>query len=152
AGRFALAFLIAAALSLGAVGAVLWLEGDLLRSLNAALTLSDWQAWKIPTTEGFWLGASGTGLHWAYRLPVFIAYLTFVLITIFWPAPKNLAHVLALSTAAIVGIQFWDADQGGVYVLWYLPFLLLVVFRPNLAERVPPKLPSQEFWLIRLCR
>src|SRR5262249_50782508 len=87
-----------------------------------------------------------------YRLPVFIAYLTFVLLTAFWPAPKNLAHVLALSTAAIIGIQFWDADQGGVYVLWYLPFLLLVVFRPNLSERVPPQPSGDTSWLVRLGR
>lgn len=152
AGRFTLAFSSAAALSLGIVGAVLWAEGDLRQSVNQALTLSDWQAWKIPTTEGFWLGLSGTGLHWAYRLPVFVAYLTFVLATAFWPAPKNLAHVLALSTAALIGIQFWHADQGGVYVLWYLPFLLLMVFRPNLTERVPPLPASKTFWFVRLGR
>ena len=34
--------------------------------------------------------------------------------------------------------QFWYSHQGGVYVLWYLPLLLLVVFRPRLASVTPP--------------
>ena len=57
--------------------------------------------------------------------------------TAFWPTPKNLAHVIALSAAVLIGIQFWYAEQGGIYVLWYLPFLLVLVFRPNLLDRRP---------------
>ena len=68
---------------------------------------------------------------------MFIAYVTFVLATAFWPAPKNLAHVLALSAAVLIGTQLWYGDRGGIYVLWYLPFLLLVIFRPNLAACQP---------------
>jgi hypothetical protein len=71
-----------------------------------------------------------------------VAYVAFVLTTFFWPAPKNLAHVLALSAAALVGIQFWYTDQGGQYVLWYLPLLLLLVFRPNLSASQPPPQPE----------
>jgi hypothetical protein len=77
------------------------------------------------------------GVNWVYRIPVFIAYVTFVLATAFWPAPKNLAHVLALSAAVLIGTQLWYGDRGGIYVLWYLPFLLLVIFRPNLAACQP---------------
>ena len=152
AGRFAGAFLLAAGLSLAATGTILWLQGELYPSLHSALTLSDWQAWKVPTTESFWQGPSGTGVHWAYRIPVFIAYLAFVLTTMFWPMPKNLAHVLALSAAVLIGLQFWYADQGGVYVLWYLPLLLLLVFRPNLADRRPAPIPAETDWLRRLGR
>jgi hypothetical protein len=75
-----------------------------------------------------------------------------VLTTAFWPAPKNLAHVLALSAAVLIGIQFWYADQGGVYILWYLPLLLLLVFRPNLSDRTPPPLDPETDWLARLGR
>src|SRR5262249_28464512 len=58
---------------------------------------------------------------------------------------KNLAHVLALSAAVLVGMQFWYADQGGVYILWYLPLLLLLVFRLNLSDRCPlPILPETD--------
>ncbi|HEV3085548.1 MAG TPA: hypothetical protein VGY66_37690, partial [Gemmataceae bacterium] len=86
---------------------------------------------------------------WAYRLPVFIAYLAVVATTLFWPRPKNLAHLLALSVAVILGIQFWYADRGGVYVLWYLPFLLLLVFRPNLSDREPAAIVPEKDWLTR---
>ena len=106
-----------------------------------------WQPWKVPDTESFW-----TGIHSAYRIPVFVAYVVFLLATPVWPWPKNLAHVLALSTATIIGIQFWFADQGGVYVLWYLPLLVLLAFRPNLAERRAPEINSDTDWLTRLRR
>jgi hypothetical protein len=72
--------------------------------------------------------------------------------TAFWPAPKNLAHVLALTAAVLIGIQFWYADQGGMYVLWYLPLLLLLVFRPNLSDRLPPLIQPETDWLSRLLR
>ena len=85
-----------------------------------------------PTARGVW-----QGVYWVYRLPVFIAYIAFVVTTLFWPAPKNLGHVIALSAAVLIGIQFWCADNGGVYVLWYLPFLLLLAFRPNLSAAQP---------------
>jgi hypothetical protein len=126
----------------------LWVDGELARSLHSALALSDWQPWRVPgpETQGFW-----TGIPWAwvYRMPVFIAYLALVAATVFWPAPKNLAHVLALSAALLIGIQFWYADQGGAYVLWYLPFLLLLVFRPNLTDRQPAPIAPQTDWLAR---
>jgi hypothetical protein len=148
AGRFSGAFVLAAGLSLAVTATILWVNGDLARSLQSTLALSDWQPWKKPTTEaeGLW-----QGVYWAYRIPVFIAYLASVITTAFWPAPKNLAHVLALSAAVLIGIQFWYADQGGVYVLWYLPLLLLLVFRPNLADRQPPPIPVETDWLAR-CR
>jgi hypothetical protein len=90
-------------------------------------------------------------VHWAYRIPVFIAYLAFVITTAFWPAPKNLGHVISLSAAVLIGIQFWYADHGGVYVLWYLPLLTLLVFRPNLSDRRAAPIQPETDWLAR-CR
>jgi hypothetical protein len=149
AGRFTGAFILASGLSLAVTATILWVNGDLARSLQSTLALSDWQPWKKPTTEaeGLW-----QGVYWAYRIPVFIAYLALVVTTAFWPAPKNLAHVLALSAAVLIGIQFWYADQGGVYVLWYLPLLLLLVFRPNLADRQPLPIIPETDWLARFGR
>lgn len=146
AGRFVGAVVCAAGICLAVIALILWIDGDLARSIQAALSLSDWQAWRPPSpaVQGFW-----TGVHWVYRLPVFIAYLAMVLGTLFWPAPKNLAHVIALSAAAIIGIQLWFADQGGVYVLWYLPLMLLLVFRPNLSDRTAPALDPEHDWLRR---
>ncbi len=147
AGRFSGAFVLSALISLVIASWFLLEESNLLAGLQSTLNLAEWQAWKVPTTEGFW-----KGIHSAYRIPVFIAYLAFVVTTLFWPSPKNLAHLLALSGAVLIGIQFWYADQGGVYVLWYLPILMLLVFRPNLADRQPPAIQSETDWLFRLGR
>lgn len=149
AGRFLGAALVAASVSLAVVGLLLWLDGDLPARLQSALNLSDWQPWKQPTAEGFWTRVAWA---WAYRLPVFIAFMTFVLATAFWPMPKNLAHLLALSAAVLIGIQFWYANQGGLYVLWYLPLVLLLVFRPNLADRQPPRIDPENDHLARVGR
>lgn len=147
AWRFAGAFVLSALISLVVASLFLLDETNVLAGLQSTLNLAEWQAWKVPTTDGFW-----KGIHWAYRIPVFIAFLAFVVTTLFWPAPKNLAHLLALSAAVLIGIQFWYADQGGVYVLWYLPYLTLMVFRPNLADRQPLPIPMETDWLYRLGR
>jgi hypothetical protein len=146
-GRFLLAFLLIGGVCLAGVGLVLWLNGELDSTLRQTRNDAAWQAWKVPTQESFW-----TGVHWAYRIPVFIAYLVFVLTTAFWPSPKNLGQVIALSAAILIGIQFWYGDQGGVYVLWYVPLLLLLVFRPNLQDRLPDLVPPGEGWIRRLAR
>src|SRR5207247_9645538 len=98
--------------------------------------------WTLPTAEGIW-----RDIHWAYRIPVFIVFLAFVGVTAFWPAPKNLGHVIALSAAILIGMQFWYADKGGQYVLWYLPLLLLLMFRPNLSDRRPFPIVTQTDWV-----
>lgn len=151
AGRFTGAFVLTAGICLAALATVLWTDGRLGRNVYSALSLADWQPWVEPTpdVEGFWTGVRWA---WAYRLPVAVAFLAVVATTVLWPTPKDLAHVLALSAAVLLGIQFWYADQGGVYVLWYLPLLLLLVFRPNLADRQPPVIPSETDWLIRARR
>jgi hypothetical protein len=147
AGRFAGAVLLALAVCFLYVAFIMWLDGDLVRRIQETLAQSDWQPWKTTVvTEGFWTDMRWA---WAYRLPVFIAFLALVATTLFWPRPKNLAHLLALSVAVILGIQFWYADRGGVYVLWYLPFLLLLVFRPNLSDREPAAIVPEKDWLTR---
>jgi hypothetical protein len=148
AWRFLGGFALAAGICLAVLGLVLWFNNNLAPSIQSVLSLSDWQPWKQPVdTRGFW-----TGVHWAYRLPVFIAYIAFVGVTMLWPVPKNLAHLLALSAALLVGVQFWYADQGGVYVLWYLPLMLLMVFRPNLADRQAVPISTENDWMYRLGR
>ena len=49
----------------------------------------------------------------SFRLPVLIAYLALVIFTMFWPADKNLAELIALSAALLVASQFWYLDKGG---------------------------------------
>ncbi|MBL8794971.1 MAG: hypothetical protein JNM56_13765 [Planctomycetia bacterium] len=147
AGRFSVAFLLAAALGGSITGLVLWLGGPPADELVSALPLGGWQQSVPRGTEGFW-----AGVHLAYRIPVFVVYLAFATATLFWPRPKNLAHLVALSAALLLGVQFWYADRGGSYVLWYLPLLLLLVFRPNLTERQPTAIHPDADWLHRLGR
>jgi hypothetical protein len=144
-GRFLLSFLLALTVTLFAIGLALWLNDELEEAIRNAMDSAAWQPWKIPTTtEGFW-----TGVHWAYRIPVFLLFLSFVITTMFWPSPKNLAHVIALCAAVFISLQWWCADQGGVYILWYMPLLLLLVFRPNLQDRVAMPIVPETDWLTR---
>jgi hypothetical protein len=149
AGRFTAAVALMAGLCLAVIGCILWSEGGLPPSLQSVLVFTSRPPWiePRPGCASFW-----TGVHWAYCLPVFVAYVAFVCTTAFWPLPKNLAHLLALSAAVLIGIQFWYPDQGGIYVLWYLPLLLLLVFRPNLADRFPLPIHRDTDWLFRLGR
>jgi uncharacterized membrane protein len=154
--RFLVSFVCSAGLGLACLGGLLWINGELPPSLQSDWTRFDWQPWKIPdpATPGFWQDIPServARMPAAYRVPVFICAMVLVLLSTFWPAPKNLAHTLALSAAALISIQFWYADRGGIYVLWFLPLLLLVVFRPNLSAALPPPLVPDD-WVARLSR
>jgi hypothetical protein len=90
----------------------------------------DWSALRFQGGEGlgFWLLYDA-----AYRIPVFATFcISLVMLTI-WPLEKNLEHLLAHSAAIIVATQFWYPNEGGIYILWYLPLVLTVVFRPRLS-------------------
>jgi hypothetical protein len=142
AGRFLCAWALSLGLCLATFAVVLGDSDALLAAFREGLAV--WLPWGEPATESFW-----TGIHAAYRLPVFIAYFAFVLATAVWPSPKNLARLLALSAATLIGLQLWYADQGGVYVLWYVPLLLLLAFRPNLQDHRPPPIVAETDWLGR---
>jgi hypothetical protein len=83
-------------------------------------------------------------------MPIFVIFVGFVVIATVWPSPKNLSHLIALSAAILIGIQFWHGDRGGLYVLWYLPLLVLMVFRPNLSLAEPPRLEPGSGFVARL--
>jgi hypothetical protein len=131
-GRFTAWFFTALGLSVGIIAAVMWWDGWLTSGLTWA-GVSDWLPWKRATNESLW-----TGVHGAYRLPIFVLYVGFVAAVTIWPSPKDVSHLVALSAAVLIGVQFWHADRGGVYVLWYLPLLLLMIFRPSLTGLSPP--------------
>ncbi|MBL9123165.1 MAG: hypothetical protein JNG90_06000, partial [Planctomycetaceae bacterium] len=65
-----------------------------------------------------------------------------------WPARKNLGTLLSCSAAVMLGTQFWHGQEGGLYIAWYLPMLLLTIFRPNLEDRVALSVLG-ESWLTR---
>ena len=67
-----------------------------------------------------------------------IAYFALVAMSSVFPVRKNLGELIALSAALLVAGQFWYLDEGGTLILLYLPLVLLMVFRPNLANKMPP--------------
>ncbi len=81
-----------------------------------------------------------TGL-WAsmptyYRIPIIAFYLVICFGLSLWPLQKNLATLIACSALLMLGVQFWMGNLGGLYMGWYLPLLILTLFRPNLEDRV----------------
>lgn len=99
------------------------------------LTQMDWSIFSVHDREnqGFW------SIYPAqYRISVFAAFLALIGVLTIWPQKKDLGHLIASSTAIIMAVQFWYPDQAGVYVLWYLPLFLMVVFRPWLTHLLPP--------------
>jgi hypothetical protein len=85
-----------------------------------------------PRYDSFWKSIDSS-----FRLPVLIVYLALVLVTMIWPARKNLAELIALSAALLVASQFWYLDKGGTLVMLYLPLAIAMMFRPTLAVRRP---------------
>ena len=135
----ALALVVAAAcgtLGLLAPGVAGWAQAMEARSPAEVGLIPDLEA---PAASGFW-----AGIEPSYRLPVLIVYLALVLGTAFWPAEKDLGALIALSAALLVASQFWYLGPGGTLVVLYLPLVLLMMFRPNLATKRPALLPPRE--------
>jgi uncharacterized membrane protein len=82
-------------------------------------------------STGFWQDADYLSV---YRLPIMVAYGIMVVLMTLFPKRRTVETLLAQSTAVIIGTQLWFTQQGGVYLLWYLPLLLMVVFRPRLMQ------------------
>jgi hypothetical protein len=80
------------------------------------------------STGSFWVSIDAS-----FRLPVLIGYLALVILTMFWPAEKNVAELIALSAALLVASQFWYLDKGGTLVMLYLPLAIAMMFRPTIA-------------------
>ncbi len=97
------------------------------------------------TFTGFW---SFELLHPAYRAAVLAAFFALCGSLTLWPAQKNLGTLMSCSAAVMLGTQFWMAHGGGLYIAWYLPLMLLTVFRPNLEDRVAMTVLG-EGWFIK---
>jgi hypothetical protein len=87
------------------------------------------------------LGTSHASGFWTqhapvFRIPVMAAFVALCASLALWPAQKNLGTLLSCSAAVMLGAQFWHMPQGGLYMAWYLPLLILTVFRPNLEDRM----------------
>ncbi|MDR2169218.1 MAG: DUF2029 domain-containing protein [Planctomycetaceae bacterium] len=71
-----------------------------------------------------------------YRVPVLACFFAVCFGMLLWPLHKHLATLLSCSTIIMVGTQFWQLHQGGLYIAWFIPLLILTVFRPNLEDRI----------------
>lgn len=97
--------------------------------------------------RGVWDSRLG-GWSGYYRIPVLAAFIALASSMALWPAQKNLGTLLSCSAAVMVATQFWHGYGGGTYIAWYLPLLLLTIFRPNLEDRVALTVLT-EGWLPR---
>jgi hypothetical protein len=96
---------------------------------------------------GFWKYAGA-----AYRIPVFAAFAVLAGSLGVWPAHKNLGTLLSCSATVMLGAQFWHGHEGGLYLGWYLPLLVLTILRPNLEDRVALSavIEGRTTWVARL--
>ena len=126
--RFSLALVLTGAVLLGSL---VLTSADSHSFTRQTLGSIDWSVLKFQADDGvgFW-----SLYNPAYRIPVFATFMVLLVTLSIWPLKKNLETLLANSAAIIVATQFWYPDQGGIYVLWYLPMLLIITFRPRLAN------------------
>jgi len=74
-----------------------------------------------------------------WRFPVIVGFGILSALFAVWPSPKNLGTLISCTAALMVAAQFWHGYGGGLYIAWFMPLLLLTIFRPNLQDRVALK-------------
>jgi hypothetical protein len=99
---------------------------ELLRRMLGYIEWRELQLRVVDSGPGFW-----SSFEPAYRIPVIVSFVLMLAVVSVLPRKKHLGHLIAYSAAITLGTQFWYTQQGGVYVLWYLPLVLLIVFRPG---------------------
>lgn len=139
--RFALAVGLTAILVVGTLWFVSREGNELVESTLGYVRWTSLQIWEDSRPQSFWgyLGPS-------WRLPLLVAFLMMVVATTMWPRPKSLAHLIPQSAAVVLGAQLWYPQEGGVNVLWYLPLLLMVVFRPMMTNHQAPEISPLPGW------
>lgn len=85
--------------------------------------------------EGVW----GLGWQPIWRFPVLVAFALISGLYAVWPRQKNLGTLISCSAALMVAAQFWHGFGGGLFIGWFVPLMLLTIFRPNLEDRVAVK-------------
>jgi hypothetical protein len=144
--RGAKRFLIGVLISIAALVLTLYLTNE-----NVEVFLHQvWQMFgvRLPKTQnlrGIWREGLWNPL---YRLPILFGFLALAISFVAWPPRKHLGTLISCTAALMVGVQFWHAYGwgGGVYVAWYLPLLLLTIFRPNLEDRVALAVVPEGWW------
>ncbi|WP_236622140.1 hypothetical protein [Novipirellula maiorica] len=132
-------FTIGVAVMLGLLMMLLSLSGveSLVDHLRTMFGL-----FKPETKSNILGGIWGLGWNPIWRLPVIVGFVILCSFFAAWPAQKNLGTLIGCSAAVMVGAQFWHGYGGGLYIAWFLPLLLLTIFRPNLQDRIALKVVS----------
>lgn len=130
--RFGLALGIVASVLIGTLALTASDSQSFVRQIIGSI---DWSILQFQNGSGvgFWASISPV-----YRLPVMAVFLVGVILLTIFPRRKTIEHLMAHSAAIVVATQLWYPQHGGIYVMWYLPLVLGVVFRPRLAHLVPP--------------
>ncbi len=126
--------------SLGAVAALALFAVAMTSStadsfLARLVHTTNWTVYRLFTDQ---LPVSSMGVGQIF-LRITLAAAFFVMLTAMTVIPRrrNLENLLADSTALVVAAQLWYPEDVGTYVLWYMPLLLLVMFRPRLDRFTP---------------
>ena len=131
--------------SLGAVAAIVLFSVAMTSSdtnsfLNNLVQTANWTVYRLFSDT---LPASVNGIGEIF-LRITLSSVFFLMLTAMTviPTKRNLENLLANSTALVVAAQLWYPEDVGTYVLWYLPLLLLVMFRPRLDRFTPPEIQN----------
>lgn len=125
-------------LVIGVIASLLLLSGLLL--LQGTEAFADHLRWMyglwVPRMDGL-VGVWGPGrFEPEYRLPVLVAFILLAVSFVFWPPRKNLGTLICGTAAVMLAAQFWHGNGGGLFMAWFLPFVMLTIFRPNLDDRI----------------
>ncbi len=124
---------------------------SMLLLLAALLMLRGWPNFtnEICAMFGIWRpamenlsGIWGLGFNPIFRLPVLVAFVILSFSFIFWPPRKTLGTLMCGTAAIMLAAQFWHGYGGGLYMAWFLPCVLLTIFRPNLDDRIAARVVS----------
>ena len=127
--RFIIGFLVAIGLS---IGSLVFTSVDPNAFLNQLQTMFGFWRPLMDGMEGIW--ALGWNQWW--RLPILVAFVLLCFSFAAWPFEKNIGTLVSYTAVVMIAVQFWHGFGGGLYMAWYLPLVLLAVFRPNLGGRV----------------
>jgi len=116
-------------------GSFIFTSTDAASFFQQILGSIDWRGltFRFQEADGFWSAENAV-----FRLPVCVLFFLGLIFMTIWPRQKTLEYLLSASAAIIVATQFWYPQQGGVYLTWYLPLVLVVAFRPRLPLSAPP--------------
>ena len=137
------------------VAGILLMVGVLV--LTLAYTATDSQRFLANLMQMFGLrlptaaNLQGIWQFWnpVFRYPVLAAFVALAFSFTILPVQKHLGTLICCSGAIMAATQFWHAYDGGVSIAWFLPMMLLMIFRPNLEDHLAITKVSEGWWLAR---